>query len=145
MPSTATYEDVNLILRLYDMRREDKLRKARAWFIASFKGVDNMERFLEVCPPGTDQNAYFRMITTYWDMVASFITAGVLNADLFFQSGREMLFVWERIRDLVEPSRAAFKDPTALANLEAVAKRYIEHLNSRDPELYPAFSARARS
>ena len=93
MESPATYEDVNLVLRLYELRREDRLRKARAWFGQSFK-VRTLDEFNQLCPVGSDENAYFRMVVTYWEMTASFITSGVLNQNLFFQSGRELLFVW---------------------------------------------------
>ena len=96
----ATYDDVNLILRLYDMRREDRMREGRKWFMGAFK-VKSFEEFQALCPLGSDPNASYRMVTTYWEMVASFLTSGVLNAELFYQSGREMLFVWERVRDIV--------------------------------------------
>ena len=88
----ATYDDVNLILRLYEMRRDDRLREARKWFTGSFK-VKTFEEFTALCPPGSEPNASYRMVTTYWEMVASFLTSGVLNAELFYQSGRELLFV----------------------------------------------------
>src|SRR5690348_2319076 len=95
----ATYEDANLLLRLFEMRREEKLRKARDWFMRNFK-ARNLEEFQKLCPMGSEENAYFRMITSYWDMAASFVTNGVLHQELFAQNSREMLFVWERIRDV---------------------------------------------
>jgi hypothetical protein len=49
----ATFEDVNMILQLYEMRREERLREARRWFAASFK-VKTMEDFTSVCPPGSE-------------------------------------------------------------------------------------------
>ncbi len=86
----GTYDDVNLILRLYEIRRETKLRAAREWFLASFD-VKSLDDWTSLCPPGSDNNAYFRMVVTYWDMVASFITGGVLQGEIFFPSGRELL------------------------------------------------------
>ena len=83
MSNSATHEDVNTICRLYEMRREEKMRTARDWFAKSFK-VKNMDEFSRLCPPGYDTNAYFRMVVTYWEMVASFIACGVLNEELFF-------------------------------------------------------------
>ena len=32
----VSYDEVNLMLRLYDMRREPRLRQARAWFVENF-------------------------------------------------------------------------------------------------------------
>ena len=81
----ATYDDVNLIMRLYETRRDDRMREAREWFRASFK-VKSYEEFQALCPPGSESNASYRMVTTYWEMVASFLTSGVLNAELFYQT-----------------------------------------------------------
>jgi hypothetical protein len=94
MDTQATYDDVKLIMRLYEMRRDEKLREARQWF-AKFNARTWAEK-VELCPPGSEPDAYFRMVTTYWEMVASFITSGVLHQELFLQSGQELLFVWER-------------------------------------------------
>jgi hypothetical protein len=113
----ATYDDVNLILRLYELRREDKMRAARGWFFGNFR-CKNMEEFGKLCPPGTDANAHFRQFTSYWEMCASFVTAGVLNPDLFFANTREMLVCWERVKPIIGEVRAAFKDPSYLGNLE---------------------------
>lgn len=143
MDTRATYDDVTLVLRLYELRREEKLRKARDWFTQSFK-ARNMEEFGNLCPQGSDANAYVRMVISYWDMAASFITSGVLNAELFFQSGRELLFVWERIGALLPQMRETYKDPNFAKNLETVAGDYINWMNRRSPEAYVAFSARVR-
>jgi hypothetical protein len=141
MAAHSTYDDVNLMLRLYDIRREEKMRMARNWFVANFK-PKSMAEFNHLCPPGSDQNAMARQVTSYWDMVASFIHAGVLNQDLFFQSNRELLFVWVRVHPIVDEVRAAFKDPSYMKNLETVANSYVEYLNKIDPETFPTFKAR---
>jgi hypothetical protein len=137
----ATYDDVNLIVKLYDMRREERMRQARAWFAASFK-AKTMEDFASLCPPGSEQNASFRMVVSYWEMVASFLTNGVLNAELFYQSGRELLFVWERVRDLVPLVREQYKHPHEYRNTEAAAKAYIEWWTKQAPGAYEAFAKR---
>jgi hypothetical protein len=139
----ATYEDVNLILRLYEMRRDAKMREARDWFGKYFH-VKTFEELTQLCPVGSDHNAYYRMVTSYWEMVASFITSGVLNQELFFQSGRELLFVWERVRDLLPAVRQANKDARSMKNLEKVAEAYIQWLNEQAPGSYEAFSQRVR-
>ena len=143
MANTATYEDVNLILRLYEMRREEKLRQARDWFSKSFK-VKSMEDFDKLCPPAYDTNAYYRMVVTYWEMVASFITGGVLNDELFFQSGMELMFCWERLRDILPAARERHKNPNLYKNLETVANRFIQYLEKNNPGAYEAFSTRVR-
>jgi hypothetical protein len=134
----ATYDDVNLILRLYDMRREEKLRAARTWFVTNFK-PKNLEEMAKLAGPGTDGNANFRQAISYWEMVASFVTAGVLNEELLFQNTRELLVFWLRIKPIVNEVRAAQKDPNAWKNLETVAESFAKYLG---PEVYEAFAAR---
>jgi len=139
----ATYDDVRLIVQLYDLRREERLRQARAWFAASFR-VTTWDEFVALCPPGSETNASYRMVVTYWEMVASFLTTGVLSAELFYQSGRELLFVWERLRDFVPQLRAQYGNPVEYRNLEAAAAAYIEWWNKQAPGAYDAFSKRVR-
>ncbi len=134
----ATYDDVNLILKLYDMRREEKLRAARTWYVTNFK-PKNMEEMTKLAGPGTDGNAMFRQSISYWEMVASFVTSGVLNEELFFQSSRELLLFWLRIKPVINDVRAAFKDPTAWKNLETVSEAFAKYMGK---EAYEAFAAR---
>jgi hypothetical protein len=141
--SRATIDDVNLILRLYEMRREPRLREARMWFARSFR-PRTLDEFRALCPPGSDLNASYRMVTTYWEMVASFLTSGLLNAELFYQSGREMLFTWERVRDIVPDLRNSYRHPQELKNLEDAAHAYIAWWNRAAPGAYDAFSQRVR-
>ena len=140
---TATHDDVKLILQLYEMRREARMREARRWYTASFK-PKTYEEFTALCPPGSEANASYRMVTTYWEMAGSFLTHGVLNAELFYQSGRELLFVWERVRDIVPGIRAFVKHPHELKNLEDAAGTYIAWWNAQSPGAYEAFSKRVR-
>jgi hypothetical protein len=139
----ATYDDVNLVLRLYDFRREARLRDARRWFTAKFK-VKTLAELNALCPPGTEENASYRQVTTYYEMVASFLTAGVLQPELYYQSGREMLLVWERMRDIIPELRAANSNPLEYRNLEHAAARFIEWWRANAPGAYEAFSKRVR-
>ena len=141
---TATYDDVNLLLRLYELRREDRMRQARTWFVIHFH-AGTMEELQKLCPLGSEENTSYRMVTSYWDMVASFITSGVLNAELFFDSNRELLLVWVRLEKLVPSIREFWKDAFAFKNLETVSKHYIEWMNSRAPGSYESFAERIRN
>ena len=144
MQTRPTYDDARLVLQLYEMRREERLREARAWFAANFKGVTAIDAFQKLCPPGTDENAWFRMVTSYWDMAASFVTTGVLNEALFYESGRELLFVWERVQDYVAAFRAANRDRTYLRNLEIVGLAFATRFRTASPDGYEAFVKRVR-
>jgi len=139
----ATHRDAELILRLYDMRREDRLRAARKWFAASLK-VKTFEEFTALCPGGSEENASYRMVVTYWEMVASFLTGGVLNPELYYQSGRELLFCWERVRDVLPAVRKSYGHSRELKNLELAATAYIKWWNKAAPGAYDAFSKRVR-
>src|SRR6478672_3637310 len=77
--SVPTYEDARLVLKLYELRREEKLRAARDWFGGKFFPQTAEE---VTALTGTD-NVYYRMVTTYWEMAASFVVRGILNTDLF--------------------------------------------------------------
>ena len=138
MPS---HQDANLILRLYELRREDTMRKARAWFVQNYY-VKTLEDSTALCPPGSQENAYLRMVTSYWNMAASFITAGVLNMELFFQSNQELLLVWTRVRPIVDEMRKFMKSPNTWKNLETVGNAYIEHWDRSSPGAYEAFRQR---
>ncbi len=141
MISRPTYDDANLILRLYEMRREDRMREARAWFTAHFR-PKKWEELATLVPPGSGENASFRMVISYWDMVASFIVTGVLSKELFFQSGRELLVVFERMRVVLPGIRAAYQDPTYMANLERVGVEYADYMKAQSPGAYDAFLKR---
>ena len=143
MTTRPTYDDVNLILRLYEMRREERLRKARAWFTASFK-PKTWDDVQKIAPVGSDENASFRMVVTYWDMVASFVTSGVLHKELFFQSGRELLLVWERMRDVLPQAREAQKDPFLYHHLQTLGNEFAAYYKGRSGDAYDAFVKRVR-
>ena len=78
----ATYDDAQLLLRLYELRREEKMRTARNWFMRNFR-AETLEQFQDLCPLGSEENAYYRMVVSYWEMAASFVAMGVLHHELF--------------------------------------------------------------
>jgi hypothetical protein len=138
--SQATYQDADLIMKLYDMRREERLRAARAWFLANVN-VKSAAEVLEKFPPGSDHNAYFRMVLGYWDMAASFVTRGVVHEELFFENSLEMLAVWERSKGFIEDVRNIRNNPLFFLNLEKAAKKHIEWLTKQAPGAYEYLQA----
>ena len=129
----ATYDDANLLLKLYEIRREDKMRKARDWFVANFK-FKNVPEYMSACPPGSDENAFARQVTSYWEMVASFVNNGVLNQDLFFTNSRELLLCWLRVKPIIEDLRGIYEDPMYLGNLEKCGKAFAEWIKKTSGE-----------
>jgi hypothetical protein len=138
-----TQEDAKLILHLYELRREARLRQARDWFVRSFHAA-TMEEFSALCPPGSEANASFRMLVGYWEMAASFVVHGLLDREMFFENNQELLLVWERVRELLPHAREANKNPAHLRHIEQVAGGFIEWWNARAPEFHATFAARIR-
>jgi len=139
MPQTATAADAEVVMRLYDLRREEKLRKARNWFFAHFKAIKSTEEFLKVAPYGSEENAYFRMVVSYWDMAAGFVNSGAVNQDLFFRSSNELLFVWLRASDIIPEMRRTRNNPLAFADLEEAAMAMVDWIEARAPGAYEGF------
>ncbi len=115
--SDVTHEQVNLMLRLYDIRREPRLREAREWFMANFTPT-TPEQVMALCPPGSQENAFMRMVFSYWEMVASIVNRGLIDEDFFFENTGEQWIVWERLKPVVPAFRAMFKNPFVFENLE---------------------------
>jgi hypothetical protein len=125
MPNQATYEDANLILRLYEIRREEKMRAARDWFVRSFR-PKSVEEMNQIAAPGSPENAYMRQVLSYFEMVASFVTGGILNQDLYFQSGGELLLCYIRLKPVLGAMRELYKNPEAFKNLETLGEAYLD-------------------
>ncbi|MGH9386105.1 MAG: DUF4760 domain-containing protein [Vicinamibacterales bacterium] len=143
MTNRPTYDDANLILKLYEMRRDERMRQARSWFSAKCK-VKSYDELTKLAPSGSEENASFRMVVTYWDLVGSFITSGVLNKELFFQSGRELLLVFERMREPLPSIREAYHDPDYLKHLEAVGLQFADYFKGQNKSAYEAFLKRIK-
>jgi hypothetical protein len=134
----ATYDDASLILRLYELRRDEALRKARSWFVGAFNAA-SAEEMMQKYPFGSEENTNTRMVLSYWDMACSFIVSGVLNQELFFESAGEMMIVWEKVRPLIEGFRKITGNPKSWGNLETVGTAYVEFMKSRGPGAYEGF------
>ena len=133
--------DAELLLRLYDMRREEKLRRAREWFTHEFR-AQSAEEFQKNFPMGSEENAFFRMVITYWEMVGSIVNSDLIKQDFFFQNTGEFFGVWERIKDMVPAIRENFKNPHLWENLEIMSSNYEEWMNKRSPGAIDAYRNR---
>ncbi|HZQ18181.1 MAG TPA: hypothetical protein VFA90_05625 [Terriglobales bacterium] len=122
MPKKATAEDAKIIMRLYDLRRESEMRKARAWYAGWWpRSVDDILKVMQA--GGTQENAWFRQVNGYWDMAASFVLRGVLNEDLFFDSGGELWFVLAKLQPFLKEVRQRGNVPQGFVRVEKVATR----------------------
>src|SRR5256885_16827683 len=95
----VSYEEVNLMLRLYDMRREPRLRQARAWFVENFHPT-SAEEMMEKYPQGSEENTFIRMVISYWGMGASIVNPGLIKDELFFECNGGIWVGGDRVRAL---------------------------------------------
>ena len=127
-----TNEQINLMLKFYELRRESRLRQARQWFIDNFNAT-TIEEMMKKYPPGGEGNTNFRMTVSYWDMTANLVNRGLMDEELFFETSGEQWLVWERVKPIIASWRAAFKNPHVLANLEEHCKRLDAWREKRAP------------
>lgn len=128
----VTHEQANLMLRLYELRREPRLRQARSWFVEQFSAA-TPEEMLQKYPRGTEEITSVRMVVSYWEMAAGLANRGLIDDELFFENNGEAWVVWEKIRHLVPAMRETYKNPTMFAHLEAVSQRLDEWREHRAP------------
>ncbi len=125
MAKKATHADAQLILQLYDLRREPEMRKARTWWTAQFF-PQTADDFLKVAwAMGTQENAWLRQVSGYWGIVTSFVLAGVLNEELFLQPGfsGELFVIYAKIHPIVKDLREKLNDPEFFVNVEKAVTR----------------------
>jgi hypothetical protein len=120
----ATPEDAQLILRLYELRRDDEMRKARAWYTSEFL-PNSFEDIKAIWFDGRHpHNPHFRMVTTYWDMAASFVTSEALNGELFLESSTEMVVIYAKVEEHLAEMRKQSGLAGYLSNIEKVIEQY---------------------
>ncbi|MBC7925017.1 MAG: hypothetical protein H7039_05100 [Bryobacteraceae bacterium] len=102
----SKYEDANLILKLYELRREELLRKARNYYSSQFH-PETIEDIWKATM-NEETGAYVRMVTTYWDMAATLVNHGAIDMAMFSEANGEYLGVFAKIEPFIEQIRAAY-------------------------------------
>lgn len=110
-------ESADLILKLYDLRREATMRKARDWFF-TFNPKSADDYMATMMNP--EVGAYLRMVTSYWDMAASFVNHGAIDAEMFNDTAGEHIMVFAKVEPFLAQLREMFQEPKAFAHLEKV-------------------------
>jgi hypothetical protein len=128
----ATHDHADLLLRLYEIRREPKMREAREWFITKFHPT-SAEDAQRIAPFGSAENSYYRMVASYWDMCANLVNRGLIEETLFFETTGEQWLVWERLKTFIGESRKRSKNPHMFGNLEKHVKKMEAWRNKRAP------------
>jgi hypothetical protein len=120
-----TAADAELILKLYDLRREAEMRKARHWWLVNF-WPQTADDFIKVASAmGTPENNWLRQVGGYWDMAAALVLHGTINVDLFVEGGisGEMFFTYAKIQPLLKDIREKMQSPGLFSNVEKVIMR----------------------
>jgi hypothetical protein len=122
MPKKPTPMDAQLILHLYELRREAELRKARNWWLTEFWPL-NADDFLKIAGNmGSQENNWLRQVGSYWSMAAAFALNGALNADLFLlpANSGEMYFILAKVHPYLKEIREKLGDPEVFGNIEKI-------------------------
>lgn len=134
----VTHEQANLLLRLYELRREPRMRQARAWFSSQFE-ANTPQELNSKYPMGSEESASLRMVMSYWEMAAGLVNRGLMDDEMFFENSMEAWVVWEKVKTLVPVQREATKNSTYLAQLEKCVKRFEEWRERVAPGSLEAF------
>jgi hypothetical protein len=114
-------KSAELILKLYELRREEVMRSARRWFAAF-----HPESFEEVVSTAFgEHSAYFRMVSTYWDMACSFVNHGAVDEEMFNDANGEHVMIYAKLQPFLEQIRAR-GNPAYLTHLEKAVLRMPE-------------------
>ena len=110
----SKHEEADLILKLYDLRREATMRTARDWYFRDF----NPESFEDITKAlFSEHSGHLRMVWSYWDMAAALVNHGAISLDLFNDTNGEYIVVFTKMEPFVAELRAS-AGPNYLVNLE---------------------------
>lgn len=115
----SKHDDAELILKLYDLRREPVMREARNW-IFTFNPT-NVQDVIDTLLG--EHGGHYRMVISYWDMAAAMVNNGAIDETLFNETNGEHIFVYSKVEPVLEDIRTLFGSPDFLRNLETLVKR----------------------
>ena len=112
-------DDAELILKLYDLRREPVMREARNWMFTF--NPTSVQDVIEALM--SEHSGHYRMVISYWDMAAALVNNGAIDETLFNETNGEHIFVYAKVEPVLEEVRTLFGNPDFLRNLETLVKR----------------------
>ena len=140
----SKYKDADLILKLYDLRREKTMREARNWFFMF--NPQSPKDLMEVLT--SDKSGLFRMVISYWDMACSLVNNGAIDPEMFNDANGEHIFVYAKIEPFLPALREAMGNPKYLGHLEKLVKDMpecetrLQAVRDRIQQLIAAYQAR---
>lgn len=131
----SKHDDASLILKLYELRREEVMRKARNWVVMEF----NPETADDVVAAIMGENsAYVRMVATYWDMACSFVTNGAIDEQMFNDANQEQVVVFAKFAHILEDVRVKMNAPNMLRHVETIVMK-LPDIENRLPAIRERF------
>ena len=122
----ADHGDAQIVLRLYDFRREPQMREARKWIVGEWwpQSIDDVLKVTNAF--GTVENQHFRQVFSFWEMASSLVHRGALNGDLFDDWSAELYFCFAKMKPFLKQYREASGSPKAYGNMERITQRTPE-------------------
>jgi len=118
----ASTADAEIILKLYELRTEAVLRQARAWVMGEFWPATAEDFFAVALNPRDPHNAWFRQVTTYWEMAAALVLHGAVSAELFVDCNGEGFFLLGKFAPILAAIRE--KAPTFMIRTSELVERF---------------------
>lgn len=119
----ATAHDAQVLMQLYDLRREPVIRAARKFMTSDFWPQSYDEFKALMFDYGSERNAFARQCLTYWDMAAAMVLHGAIHEDLFFATNGEPYFLFAKFGEYLPQLRREYITPEFLTHLEQLANR----------------------
>jgi hypothetical protein len=118
----AKSEGALVIIKLYELRSEARMREARAWFFTSFAPKSGKE-IVQLLLSGERQSASYRMVASHWEVAASLVNNGGIDEKLFLEANSEHLVVFAKLQPFINEVRETIGEPDYLAHLEQLVMK----------------------
>ncbi len=138
----ASPADAEIILKLYDLRRETVMRQARAWVVGEFWPATADDYFAVAMNPADPHNPFVRQVITYWEMAAALVLHGSVSAELFVDCNAEGFFLLAKFAPILDEVRQ--RNPTFMSKTSDLIKRYPAAASRYDAVLKNVEAMRAR-
>jgi hypothetical protein len=121
MPKTKSpIQQAELLLHLYELRRESVMRQARSYVGGAQFNPDSADELIDSIRRGDQQTSYILQVFGYWDMLCAFVLHGALTEALVYDTCQEMYFQWAKIQPYIKTFRRELKLPEWMQSIEKV-------------------------
>jgi hypothetical protein len=116
------HHDAEILLKLYELRREPEMRRARDWATQEFRPSSAAEVLSILRERGSDHNRWLRQFITYYEMVGSLVHRGILDRDLLEDSVGEYIGIYVMLKPFLKELREALGIPSFMTNMERLVE-----------------------